>query len=218
VTAELQTTNVAYFTRKIQLSGFSAHPDGSLSQLIQISGFYCSSRLCQKSLGLWNIRNYLPDDTASCARILESSATHPFEQQILHLQICFECVCPHCISASLIWELSVFFFKVKVVSYYLWDRHNFEECTQNINQYFEKKTVWHLQWWYTHHCSCTSNQSTIWSKGIYDDIPLDRIHAPENNINGRELVLKEANYRIFLVSQQCGLIFVSFTYSRILTF
>ena len=44
------------------------------------------------------------------------------------------------------------------------------------------------------------------------------IHAPENNINGRELVLEEANYRIFLVSQQCGLIFVKFTYSRNLTF
>jgi len=34
----LQTTNVAYFQRKIQLSGFSAHPDGSPSQLIRISG------------------------------------------------------------------------------------------------------------------------------------------------------------------------------------
>jgi len=28
VTAELQTTNVAYFLRQIQLSGFSAYPDG----------------------------------------------------------------------------------------------------------------------------------------------------------------------------------------------
>jgi len=34
----LQTANVAYFQRKFQLSGFSAHPDGSPSQLIRISG------------------------------------------------------------------------------------------------------------------------------------------------------------------------------------
>jgi len=33
-----QTTNVAYFQRKIQLSGFCAYPDGSPSQLIRISG------------------------------------------------------------------------------------------------------------------------------------------------------------------------------------
>ena len=39
VTAELQTANVAYFQRKIQLSGFFfAYPDGSPSQLIPISG------------------------------------------------------------------------------------------------------------------------------------------------------------------------------------
>ena len=38
VTAELQTTNVAYFQIKIQLSGFSAYPDVSPSQLIRISG------------------------------------------------------------------------------------------------------------------------------------------------------------------------------------
>jgi len=38
VTAELQTANVAYFQRKIQLSGISAYPDGSLSQWIRISG------------------------------------------------------------------------------------------------------------------------------------------------------------------------------------
>lgn len=44
------------------------------------------------------------------------------------------------------------------------------------------------------------------------------IHAPQNNINGHELVLEEANYHIFLVSQKCGLIFVIFIYSRILTF
>jgi hypothetical protein len=38
VTAKLQTAGVAYFQRKIQLSGFSAHPDGSSSHLIWISG------------------------------------------------------------------------------------------------------------------------------------------------------------------------------------
>ena len=38
VTAEIQTANVAYFQRKIQLSGFSVYPDGSLSQLIRIIG------------------------------------------------------------------------------------------------------------------------------------------------------------------------------------
>jgi hypothetical protein len=38
VTAEFQTANVAYFQRKIQLSGFSAHPDGSPSQWVGISG------------------------------------------------------------------------------------------------------------------------------------------------------------------------------------
>jgi hypothetical protein len=32
LTAELQTANVAYFQRKIILSGFSVHPDGSPSQ------------------------------------------------------------------------------------------------------------------------------------------------------------------------------------------
>jgi hypothetical protein len=38
VTAELQTANVAYFQRKIQLSGFSAYPDSSPSKLFRISG------------------------------------------------------------------------------------------------------------------------------------------------------------------------------------
>jgi len=37
VTVGLQTANIAYFQRKIQLSVFSAHPDGSPSQLIRIS-------------------------------------------------------------------------------------------------------------------------------------------------------------------------------------
>ena len=35
---ELQRANVAYFQRKIQLSVFSAYPDGSASQLIRING------------------------------------------------------------------------------------------------------------------------------------------------------------------------------------
>jgi hypothetical protein len=38
VTAELQTANIAYFQRKIQLSRYSAYPDGSPSQSIWISG------------------------------------------------------------------------------------------------------------------------------------------------------------------------------------
>ena len=38
VTAELQTANVAYFQRKIQLSGFFFFASGSPSQLILISG------------------------------------------------------------------------------------------------------------------------------------------------------------------------------------
>jgi len=44
----LRTTNVAYFQRKIQLSGFSAYPDGSPYQLIRISGvlLYLLTLLC----------------------------------------------------------------------------------------------------------------------------------------------------------------------------
>ena len=38
LTAELQTVNVRFFQRKIQLSGFSAYPDGSPAQLIRMSG------------------------------------------------------------------------------------------------------------------------------------------------------------------------------------
>jgi hypothetical protein len=38
LTAELQTANVAHFLKKIQLSGFSAYPEGSPSHLIRISG------------------------------------------------------------------------------------------------------------------------------------------------------------------------------------
>ena len=37
ITVELQTVNVSYFQRKIQLSGFSAYPGGSSFQLIRIS-------------------------------------------------------------------------------------------------------------------------------------------------------------------------------------
>jgi hypothetical protein len=39
----LHTANVAYFLRKIQLSGFYAYPDGSPTQLIRLSGvlLYC---------------------------------------------------------------------------------------------------------------------------------------------------------------------------------
>ena len=37
VTAEIQTANIAYFQRKIQLSGFSAYQDGSPPQF-RISG------------------------------------------------------------------------------------------------------------------------------------------------------------------------------------
>jgi hypothetical protein len=39
--AKVQTANVAYFQRKIQLTGFSAYPDDSPSQLIRISGALC---------------------------------------------------------------------------------------------------------------------------------------------------------------------------------
>ena len=38
VTAELHTANVAYFQRKIQLSGLSAYPAGSPSQFIRVIG------------------------------------------------------------------------------------------------------------------------------------------------------------------------------------
>ena len=38
VTAELRTVNVAYFQIKIQLSRFSAYPQGSPPELIRISG------------------------------------------------------------------------------------------------------------------------------------------------------------------------------------
>ena len=38
VTAELQDANLAYFQRKIQLSGLSPYADVSSSQLIRISG------------------------------------------------------------------------------------------------------------------------------------------------------------------------------------
>jgi hypothetical protein len=45
----LQTANVAYFQRKIQLSGLSTYPDGSPSQLIRVSGvLLCSVRIKEK--------------------------------------------------------------------------------------------------------------------------------------------------------------------------
>ena len=43
----LQTVNVAYLQRKIQLSGISAYPDGSPSQLIRISGIILYSEKSQ---------------------------------------------------------------------------------------------------------------------------------------------------------------------------
>ena len=44
----LRTKNVAYFQRKIQLSGYFAYPDDSPSQLISISGvlLYLLTLLC----------------------------------------------------------------------------------------------------------------------------------------------------------------------------
>ena len=42
--SELQTANVTYLPRKIQLSGFSAHPDGSPSQLICVGGVLLYSK------------------------------------------------------------------------------------------------------------------------------------------------------------------------------
>ena len=47
-----QIVNVAYFQRKIQLSGFSAYPDGSSSQLIRISRglLYQTTALSQETL------------------------------------------------------------------------------------------------------------------------------------------------------------------------
>jgi len=38
VPVEIQAANVAYFQRKIKLSGFSAYPDSSPTQFIRISG------------------------------------------------------------------------------------------------------------------------------------------------------------------------------------
>jgi hypothetical protein len=52
VTAEIQTASVAYFRRKIQLSGFFAYPDGSPSQLTRISGvllYFCLNILYVKT-------------------------------------------------------------------------------------------------------------------------------------------------------------------------
>ena len=40
------------------------------------------------------------------------------------------------------------------------------------------------------------------------------IHAPENNINGCELVLEKGHYHMVLVLQKCGLMLVNFMYSE----
>jgi len=55
VTAELQTANVTYFQRKIQLSGFSACRDGSASQLIRTHGglLYCDFFLWNKKKSIF---------------------------------------------------------------------------------------------------------------------------------------------------------------------
>jgi len=42
ITAELQTADVAYFERKIQLSGFSSYADGTQFLLIRKSGVLLS--------------------------------------------------------------------------------------------------------------------------------------------------------------------------------
>jgi hypothetical protein len=56
VTAELHTANVACFQRKVQLSGFSAYPDCSLSQLFRTSGVLLYVRiLLFKHESLWII-------------------------------------------------------------------------------------------------------------------------------------------------------------------
>jgi hypothetical protein len=52
VTAELQTANVAYFQRKIQLSGFCAFPDGLPAQLSGVL-LYCK----------WAVMNVIFDIT-----------------------------------------------------------------------------------------------------------------------------------------------------------
>jgi len=49
---------------------------------------------------------------------------------------------------------------------------------------------------------------SFWIAHIVADI---HVHALENNINGCELVLEEAQYHIFFMSQQCGIMFVNFT-------
>ena len=72
---------------------------------------------------------------------------------------------------------------------------------------------------YTDYTLTTAPVLAIKSTYIHAYIVADvRIRVPENNINGCELVLEEAHYCIFLVSQQCGLILVNFLYSRIITF
>jgi hypothetical protein len=50
--AEIQTANVAYFQRKIQLSGFSAYPCVSPSQTTRISGvlLYFNNEICNQHI------------------------------------------------------------------------------------------------------------------------------------------------------------------------
>jgi len=48
ITPEMQTVNVAYFQRKVQLSRFFACLDGSPSQLIRISGVIPYVEMAQK--------------------------------------------------------------------------------------------------------------------------------------------------------------------------
>jgi len=47
---QLQTANIAYFQRTIQLSRFSAYPDSSPSKLIPISGILLYYRLSSWSI------------------------------------------------------------------------------------------------------------------------------------------------------------------------
>ena len=68
-TAEFQSANIAYFQRKIQLSGFSAYPYVSPSQLIRISGVLT---ICTIAAWSYNISCMLRDE-----EILESSANTP---------------------------------------------------------------------------------------------------------------------------------------------
>ena len=58
VTAELQTANLAYFQRKIQLSVFFAYPDGSPSQLIRIIGVLLYNSVLHSLLSIFTEREW----------------------------------------------------------------------------------------------------------------------------------------------------------------